>query len=239
VLHGRVYPPLVVMDEKSRELLADARAGTPGKLGQVVAPEDCECVGHGTCSIFVWAEPLRGWRSAYAETTRVRVDWAHGVDRLLTVTYLDADKVVGDLILGLQSSAIGTMAKRTSRLTSLVHLPREPGHGTVARTKNGPALAGYSTQSMNRALVSKAAALPPGDVDRIELRGGGGTDMGAGIEAAAASRPVPHIVVVFTDGYTPWPDAKPRKVDSVIVVLTTGAQLSVVPNWCTTILIED
>ena len=78
-----------------------------------------------------------------------------------------------------------------------------------------------------------------GDVDRVELRGGGGTDMGAGIEAAAASRPVPHIVVVFTDGYTPWPDAKPRKVDSVIVVLTTGDQLSDVPNWCTAILLEE
>ena len=79
----------------------------------------------------------------------------------------------------------------------------------------------------------------PGDVDRIELHGGGGTDMGAGIEAAAGSRPVPHIVVVFTDGDTPWPDAKPRKVDSVIVVLSTGDQLSDVPNWCTTILLED
>ena len=78
-----------------------------------------------------------------------------------------------------------------------------------------------------------------GDVDRIELHGGGGTDMGAGIEAAAASRPVPHIVVVFTDGYTPWPDTKPRKVDSVIVVLSTGDQLSDVPNWCTTILLEE
>ena len=63
--------------------------------------------------------------------------------------------------------------------------------------------------------------------------------MGAGIEAAAASRPVLHIVVVFTDGYTPWPDTKPRKVDSFIVVLSTVAQLSDVPNWCTTILLED
>lgn len=77
-----------------------------------------------------------------------------------------------------------------------------------------------------------------GDVERIELRGGGGTDMGAGIAAAVAARPCPHIVVVFTDSYTPWPVAKPRKVDSVIVVLSTESQMAEVPVWCTTILLD-
>ena len=37
--------------------------------------------------------PLRGWRRAYAEATRTRVDWANGIDHLLTVDYPDADKV--------------------------------------------------------------------------------------------------------------------------------------------------
>ena len=85
--------PVVVMDEKPLQLLADARPGTPAKPGQV-AREDSEYVRHGTCSIFVWAEPLRGWRRAYAENTRTRVDWAAGVEHLLTVEYPDADKVV-------------------------------------------------------------------------------------------------------------------------------------------------
>ena len=84
--------PVVVMDEKPLQLLADARARTPAKPGQV-AREDSEYVRHGTCSIFVWAEPLRGWRRGYAESTRTRVDWANGVDHLLTVAYPDADKV--------------------------------------------------------------------------------------------------------------------------------------------------
>ena len=85
--------PVVVMDEKPLQLLADARPGTPAKPGQV-AREDSEYVRHGTCSIFVWAEPLRGWRRAYAENTRTRTDWAAGVEHLLTVEYPDADKVV-------------------------------------------------------------------------------------------------------------------------------------------------
>lgn len=85
--------PVVVMDEKPLQLLADARPGTPAAPGRV-AREDSEYVRHGTCSIFVWAEPLRGWRRAYAETTRTRKDWAHGVQHLLDVDYPDAEKVV-------------------------------------------------------------------------------------------------------------------------------------------------
>ncbi|WP_375504242.1 IS630 family transposase [uncultured Jatrophihabitans sp.] len=85
--------PVVVMDEKPLQLLDDARPGTPAAPGRP-AREDSEYVRHGTCSIFVWAEPLRGWRRAYAEPTRTRLDWAHGVEHLLDVDYPDVEKVV-------------------------------------------------------------------------------------------------------------------------------------------------
>uniref|UniRef100_UPI0035CA530B transposase n=1 Tax=uncultured Jatrophihabitans sp. TaxID=1610747 RepID=UPI0035CA530B len=81
------------MDEKPHQLLADARDGAPVAPGRA-AREDSEYVRHGTCSIFVWAEPLRGWRRAYAEPTRTRLDWAHGVEHLLDVDYPDVEKVV-------------------------------------------------------------------------------------------------------------------------------------------------
>ena len=95
-VYARPYDPafpVVVMDEKPLQLLADARAGTPA-APERVAREDSEYIRCGTCSIFVWAEPLRGWRRAYAESTRTRIDWAHGVEHLLNVDYPDADKVV-------------------------------------------------------------------------------------------------------------------------------------------------
>jgi hypothetical protein len=85
--------PMIVMDEKPYQLLADARPGRVAVPGHP-AQEDCEYVRHGTCSIFVWAEPLAGWRRAEAVPTRTRIDWAHQVERLLSADYPDAEKIV-------------------------------------------------------------------------------------------------------------------------------------------------
>ena len=85
--------PVVCMDEKPYQLLAHARDPIPAGPGHDLK-EDSEYVRHGTCAIFVWVEPLAGTRRVVARSRRTRIDWAHEVERLLTVDYPDADRVV-------------------------------------------------------------------------------------------------------------------------------------------------
>ncbi len=66
----------------------------------------------------------------------------------------------GDLILGLGSSAIGTLVERTARLTMLLYLPRMPDHGCGPRVKNGPALAGHGAEAVRDAIARTITTSP-------------------------------------------------------------------------------
>lgn len=72
----------------------------------------------------------------------------------------------------------------------------------------------------------------------LKLFGGGGTDMREGIQAAISARQKPDVIVVITDGLTPWPDEKPQTCDHFIVVLTTTDQETDVPSWMRTVVIN-
>jgi predicted metal-dependent peptidase len=62
-------------------------------------------------------------------------------------------------------------------------------------------------------------------IAELQLTGGGGTDMRVGIDAALQLRPCPQIVVVLTDGLTPWPVAAPVGTTLVAVVIGNDAPL--------------
>ena len=71
---------------------------------------------------------------------------------------------------------------------------------------------------------------------QVPLIGGGGTDMGAGIDAAAALRPRPAVTVVLTDGYTPWPEQAPKGMRVVVGLLGDGAPDA--PSWTRAVRVE-
>ena len=85
--------PVVCMDEKPFQFLGEVRDPLPARPGRDVR-QDSEYVRCGTCTIFVWAEPLRGWRRVHALAQRTKIDWAEQVKQLLTVDYPDAETVV-------------------------------------------------------------------------------------------------------------------------------------------------
>jgi predicted metal-dependent peptidase len=57
----------------------------------------------------------------------------------------------------------------------------------------------------------------------VELIGGGGTDMGAGLAVVGRLRPRPSVVVVLTDGLTPWPEQPPKGMQVVVCMVTSAA----------------
>lgn len=72
-------------------------------------------------------------------------------------------------------------------------------------------------------------------IGNLRISGGGGTDLRVGIAAAAKLKQIPRIIIVLTDGYTPWPEELPAKVDALIVCCSTSEGLIDIPNFARTI----
>ena len=90
-----------------------------------------------------------------------------------------------------------------------------------------------------RVLACDTAVAPAQRVNsarQVQLIGGGGTNMGAGIAAAAALRPRPAVTVVLTDGHTPWPADAPKGMR--IVVGLIGTQAPDAPPWARSVRVE-
>jgi len=104
----------------------------------------------------------------------------------------------GDLIIGLERSAIGTLVERTTRFTMLLHLPRMQGYGIEPRTKNGPALAGYGAVAMKDALAAKVTTLPD------QLRRSLTWDRGKELAQHAQLKIDTGLPVYFADPHSPW-----------------------------------
>ena len=134
-----------------------------------------------------------------------RVPWTHvTADVLISERPPEAeDRAIpghheGDLIIGINRSAIGTVVERTTRFTMLVHLPREEGYRHKQTPKNGPALAGYGAITMSKALAATMTSLP------AQLTKSLTWDRGKEMSAHTQFKVATGIPVFFADPHSPW-----------------------------------
>jgi hypothetical protein len=125
--------PLICMDEQPFQLLDDVIKPLPMKQG-CPRREDYEYERKGTCSIFVFTEPLKGWRHIEATARRTKIDWAHQVEQLLTVYFPEAERI--RLVMdNLNTHTIGSLyqafpAEKARNLAKRLEFHYTPKHGS-------------------------------------------------------------------------------------------------------------
>ena len=174
ISHEAIYQALFIQGRGAlrRELVACLRTGRALRVPRART--------QGRGKKFVTPEVMISERPAEAEDRAVPGHWE------------------GDLIIGLNKSAIGTLVERTSRFTMLLHLPPMEGHGTIEPTKNGPPLAGHGAEAVRDAIATSFADLPE------QLRRSLTWDQGAELAQHVKLRIDTGLAIYFCDPHSPW-----------------------------------
>lgn len=126
--------PVVCMDEKPFQLLDEYIEPIPMSKNNHIEKYDCEYVRKGSCSIFMFTEPLAGWREAHALPHRTAIDWALQMKWLIDEAYPLAEKIV--LVMdNLNTHTIASFYKAFSpaeayRLAQKLEIHYTPKHGS-------------------------------------------------------------------------------------------------------------
>ena len=173
ISHEAIYQSLYVQGRGAlrRELVACLRTGRALRVPRARV--------RGRGKSFVTEEVMISERPAEAEDRVVPGHWE------------------GDLILGTDRSAIGTLVERSSRFTMLLHLPPLPGRDGP-RVKNGPPVAGHGAEAVRDAIAAAITTLPE------QLRRSLTWDQGAEMAQHAQLRIDTGLQVYFCDPRSPW-----------------------------------
>jgi len=174
ISHEAIYQALYVQGRGAlrRELVACLRTGRALRVPRART--------QGRGKKFVTPEVMLSERPAEAEDRAVPGHWE------------------GDLIIGLNKSAIGTLVERTTRFTMLLYLPPMDGHGEIEPIKNGPALAGHGAEAVRDAIAATIGTLP------VQLRRSLTWDQGSEMAQHAKLRIDTALAIYFCDPHSPW-----------------------------------
>ena len=186
ISHEAIYQALYIQSRGAlkRELVACLRTGRALRVPRARSQQRAQ--GHVTAEVMISERPPEALDRA------VPGHWE------------------GDLIIGTERSAIGTVVERTTRFTILVHLPRIDGWGEQAPIKNGPALGGYGAESMRDALTDSFASMPD------QLCRSLAWDRGKELSAHASFTVDTGIPVFFADPHSPWQRATNENTNGVL-----------------------
>jgi IS30 family transposase len=174
ISHEAIYQSLYIQGRGAlkRELVACLRTGRALRVPRART--------RARGKKFVFPEIMISERPAEAEDRAVPGHWE------------------GDLIMGLNRSAIGTLVERTTRFTMLLRLPPMDGHGVEPRVKNGPPLAGHGAEAVRDAIAKQILLLP------AYLRRSLTWDQGAEMAQHAQLRIATGLDIYFCDPHSPW-----------------------------------
>ena len=125
--------PVVCMDEKPYQLLGEIREPLPMRPGDTTKT-DFEYIRNGTCSIFVFNEPLGGIRHVSVRERRTAVDWAEEIKYLVDVSYPECSRII--LVMdNLNTHAIASLyktypAEEAHRIARKLEIHFTPKHGS-------------------------------------------------------------------------------------------------------------
>lgn len=142
ISHEAIYQALYVQGRGAlrRELTACLRSGRALRVPRARV--------RGRGKSFVTEQIMISERPAEAEDRAIPGHWE------------------GDLILGADRTAIGTLVERSTRFTMLLHLPPMPGHGDGPRVKHGPPLAGRGAEAVRDAITKQITRFPNSYAER-------------------------------------------------------------------------
>lgn len=126
--------PVVCMDEKPYQMLGSDYPSIEMSETNHVRKYDCEYSRKGTCSIFMFTEPLGGWREAHALPQRRATDWANQIKWLVDDVYSNSEKIV--LVMdNLNTHSIASLYKHfvpeeAFRISQKLEIHYTPKHGS-------------------------------------------------------------------------------------------------------------
>lgn len=149
--------PVICMDEQPVQLVKETRIPLPAKPGQPQSV-DYEYERNGTANIFLFTEPLAGWRKAVVSERRTAIDWAIEIQRLLDQDYADSPKVIlvcdqlnTHKLASLYQAFVPTTARRLAERLEIHHTPKHGSWLNIAENE----LSALTRQCLDRRIPDR------------------------------------------------------------------------------------